>query len=99
AAYRRVTELAPREPTSRIQLGLLLLAQGQRDEALIALRRAVEPAEGDRAMLAALGSGLRRAGDPQMAVRVLRGAIEAGEGDAPAPVHAVLALFLFAADH
>jgi Tfp pilus assembly protein PilF len=99
ASYRRVIELAPREPTSRISLGLLLLENGERDQALIELRRAVSPAQGDRAMLSALGNGLRRAGDAEMAVRVLRDAIEAGEEEAPPPVHAELALALYAAEH
>lgn len=97
AAYQRVIELAPREPTARIQLGLLQLAMGDRDAALITLRRAVGPAAGSRAMLSALGSGLRRAGDPQMAVRVLNDSIEADESEAPAPIHAELALAQFAA--
>lgn len=96
AAYERVIELAPREPTARIQLGLIQVASGDTEQGLLTLRRAASAARGNAAMLSALGNGLRRAGDPAMAVRVLREAIEADE-DVPPPVHAELALALFAA--
>jgi Tfp pilus assembly protein PilF len=97
--YRVVSRLAPREPYSRIHLGHLLLRRGNQEAALVAFRGAEQPAQGDRAALDALGSGFRRAGDPAAAVRVLRAAIAAEEEPAPPPVHAELALALYAADH
>ena len=99
SAYRRVIRIAPDAPTARIQLGLLQLATGERDAALITLRRAAPSAAGSRAMLSALGNGLRRAGDAAMAVRVLSDAIEADDEPAPSPVVAELALAQFAAGH
>lgn len=96
--YERVIALAPTEPTSRANLGLLHLRHGRTGQALIELRRALPHAE-ERADLAAIGSGLRRAGDAAMALRALTAAIEAEDTPPPAGLRAELALAHFAAEH
>ncbi len=75
-----------------------MLDQGEEQNALIELRRALPLADGDAAVLSAIGSGLRRAGDPAMAVRALNDAVEASqaEGGVPPALVAELALAEFA---
>lgn len=96
--YRQVVRNHPAEPSAQTNLGLLLLRRGQRDEALVVLRRAASAAAGSRAELAAIGAGLRRAGDASMASRVLQQAIDAEETPPTPGLRSELALALFAAD-
>ncbi|MBC7173916.1 MAG: tetratricopeptide repeat protein, partial [Polyangiaceae bacterium] len=87
---------APEDPMPRVNLGLLLLARGEVDPARIELRRALPHAEGDAAMLQAIGNGLRRAGDAELALRALEGAVEAEDPKTPA-LRSELALAQYAA--
>lgn len=95
-AYRRAVRAAPEDPMPRVNLGLLLLSERQVDAARIELRRALPNADGDAAMLQAIGNGLRRAGDAELALRALEGAVEAADPATPS-LRSELALAQYAA--
>jgi len=87
-AYRRAVRLEPDQVAPRVNMALLLITLDRKDEAAIELRRALSHAQGDAAMLLAIGNGLRRSGQPAAAVRALNLAIEAHDGG---PTPALLA--------
>ncbi|NOY94425.1 MAG: tetratricopeptide repeat protein, partial [Deltaproteobacteria bacterium] len=76
-AYRHAVRLSPDAAGPRVNMALLLITLDRGDEAAIELRRALSHAQGDAALLLAIGNGLRRVGQAEPAVRALSMAIEA----------------------
>jgi tetratricopeptide (TPR) repeat protein len=72
--YRRSFELDPNQPDCLGDFGLLALRMGKNEEGLCALRRAVELAPDDPAIVSKLLSGLCQCGQPAEGRLVLRAA-------------------------
>ena len=71
--YRQAIELDPQSADSLVELGLLNVRQGNADEGIVHLRRAVEMKPHDRAILCKLVKGLRWAGrlrEARSAIRI-----------------------------
>jgi eukaryotic-like serine/threonine-protein kinase len=68
AAYRKEVDLNPRRAAGRAYLGIFLLAQGQKEEAVKALRQAVELAPGNVSYRLSLAEALSKAGRPAESV-------------------------------
>ena len=91
-AYQRAVQLEPGEALIRANYGLLLLKLGKAEAAVQELMAAREAAQGNRAVLQAVGNGLRRAGQPGEAVTAMQNALAAGDGKPTAALLAELAL-------
>jgi Tfp pilus assembly protein PilF len=78
--------------------GLFLLGAGNSERAVSELRKALDGAKGDRAVLLAVGNGMRRAGKPDEAVRALSEAVKGGDGKPTPALLSELALAQHAAN-
>jgi Tfp pilus assembly protein PilF len=78
--------------------GLFLLGAGNSERAVSELRKALDGAKGDRAVLVAVGNGMRRAGKPDEAVRALSEAVKGGDGKPTPALLSELALAQHAAN-
>lgn len=97
AAYRVVTHAAPNAAVAHVNLGLVLLRTGHTDDAARELHTATPLAAGNRALLAAIGSGLRQLREPEAAVRALEGAVAASTDPPASGLRSELALARLAA--
>jgi Tfp pilus assembly protein PilF len=78
--------------------GLFLLGAGNSERAVSELRKALDAAKGDRAVLLAVGNGMRRAGKPDEAVRAISAAVAGGDGKPTPALLSELALAQHAAN-
>ena len=89
-SYGKAASLAPRDAMPLLNLGMMQLALGQKDKALVSLRGAVERGGDGRTMID-IGRGLRMAGSPQDAAKVLSLLIEKGHASVQARLELALA--------
>ncbi len=83
AVYREILAANPRDREAQRLLGLALTRQGKADEAVEALRRAIELGEDGPAIHRNLGEALLRAGKPAEAAAHLKKAVDLGANASP----------------
>jgi Flp pilus assembly protein TadD len=96
--YLATIERLPKDPVPRINLAMMLIDTGRRDEAAEQLRAARPLVRGDVLLSIAVGEGLRRSGLPAEAVEVLSEALDRASDPPPTELLAELALAHYASE-
>ncbi|MBW1760588.1 MAG: tetratricopeptide repeat protein [Deltaproteobacteria bacterium] len=94
--YLATIDGLPSDPVPRINLAMMLLDMGRREDAAVQLRAARPMVRGDVLLSIAVGEGFRRSGLPEEAVPVLRTALSQAPEPPPTELLAELALAYYA---